>query len=427
MTGCCLDGSEFELLFKRPIVRKTGAVSETGASCRPAAAQRAYPLSVVITVTHFVAILALASSVSAGSAAVSGVPPTEPKSIADAEQNKHCDDDSTGAEDQSDNTQAGAKTSTSDANTDSDTAHRDGDCPDDNDEVGASDAYPDDRPTLSSQFDYYSDSEHYVNLTTTSIATAFSDGIMMSLRRDWVQSEAPGEVQAAEITTLGFSKEFSEQLSVGGGFGSARAMRSTDLVGSLAAHFNYRGATVTATIAREMLLESARTMAANIRQTDFGLSLSDDLSEHISADAEAHHHIYSDGNSSNDFALSPQYTFNLAGIKLETGYRFSYTGFAHNAPSGYWTPQRALSNEIFSALTFDRTWIYGHTELGLNYDLVRESGPLSDGPSGGPGASAAFALGIRPVKGIELETYWTGSGSAGWNSMNFGLSLKYIF
>ncbi|MGA9724071.1 MAG: hypothetical protein WBQ86_16545 [Candidatus Binatus sp.] len=403
-------------------------MSETGTSCKPAAAQRAYPLSVVITLTHFVAILALASSVSAGSAVVSSAPPTEPKSIADAEQNKSCDDDSKSADDQSDsNTQTAAKPSRSDAGTDSDTTHKDGDCADDNDEVGATDAHQDDRPTLSSQFDYYSDSEHYVNLTTTSIATAFSDGVMMSLRRDWVQSEAPGEVQAAEITTLGFSKDFSEQLSVGGGFGSARAMRSTDLVGSLAAHFSYRGATVTATIARDTLLESARTMAANIRQTDFGLSLSDDLSEHISTDAEAHHHIYTDGNSSNDFALSPQYSFDLAGIKLETGYRFNYTGFAHNAPSGYWTPQRALSNEMFSALTFDRAWIYGHSELGLNYDLVRESGPLSNGPSSGPGASAAFALGIRPVKGTELETYWTGTGSAGWNSMNFGLSLKYIF
>ena len=82
---------------------------------------------------------------------------------------------------------------------------------------------------------------------------------------------------------------------------------------------------------------------------------------------------------------------------------------------------------MFSALTFDRKWIYGHSELGFNYDLVRETGPLSNGPSSGPGASAAFALGIRPIRGIELETYWTGTGSAGWNSMNFGLSLKYIF
>jgi len=432
-----------------------GLVSETDSVRKRMAAQRGYALRVAITLIYVVAIVGLASRVSAASALVSNVPTTQPKSIADVEQNKHCDDDSDSADDQSDNnTQARAKPSRSDANKDSDDnrdgsdrddavaksesagSDKDSDCSDDDSaddddkddsKDEAADAELDDRPTLLSQFDYYSDSEHYVNLTTTSIATAPFHGFMVSLRRDWVQAEAPSEVQAAEITTLAFSKDFSERWGIGGGLGNARAMQSNDPVGSFAAHFNYAGATVTTMIAREMLMASAKTLAANIRQTDFGLSFSDDLSEHISTDAEAHHHIYTDGNSSNDFALTPQYTFELAGSKLEVGYRFSYTAFAHSAQSGYWAPQSALSNGIFSALTFDRVWIYGHSELGFSYDAVRETEPLSNGPSSGPGVSAAFALGLRPVRGIELETYWTGNGSVGWNSMNFGLSLKYIF
>jgi hypothetical protein len=447
-----------------------GRVSETGSPCKRAAAQDGYVLRVAITLTYLVAIVALASRVSAASALVSNVPTTHPKSSVDVRQNEHCDDDSDSADDkddkaddQSDDDKATANPSTAnqdqpfaakpdesadadsaqDASADkgrdgaeakSDSGDDDGDCSDDDgaddDDKNDSkdeDVERDDRPTLLSRFDYYSDSDHNVNLTTTSIATAPFHGFMISLRRDWVQAEAPSEVQATEITTVAFSKDFSERWGIGGGFGNARAMRSNDLVGSFAAHFNYAGASITASIAREMLMESARTTAANIRQTDFGLSFSDELSEHVSTDAEAHHHIYTDGNSSNDFALSPQYTFNLAGSKLEVGYRFSYTGFAHSAQSGYWAPQSALSNGISSALTFDRAWIYGHSELGFNYDLARESGPLSNGPSSGPGASAAFALGIRPIRGIELETYWTGTGSAGWNSMNLGLSLKYIF
>jgi hypothetical protein len=113
--------------------------------------------------------------------------------------------------------------------------------------------------------------------------------------------------------------------------------------------------------------------------------------------------------------------------KLAIGYRFSYKTFAKNPDSGYWAPQKALSDGLSASWSFDRTEYYARTELGLDYDSVREIGKLSNGPSSGPGASAAVAFGIRPIKGTELETYWTGNGSPGWNSMNVGLSLKYLF
>ena len=285
----------------------------------------------------------------------------------------------------------------------------------------------DDRPTLQSHFDYYTDSSHYVNITTTSLATAPFHGFMVSLRRDWLQARDLNGAQAVETTTLGFSKELSELWGIGGGFGTARGLQYNDLVGAFQSHFNYRGASVTATIAQEMLAESAQAVKANIRQTDFGLSFSDDLSEHVSTDAEVHHRIYSDGNSSNNIAFSPDYTFNLSLGKLALGYRFSYTAFARNPEAGYWAPQKALSDGLSADWSFDRAEFYGRTELGLDYDSVREIGKLSNGPSSGPGASAAVAFGIRLIKGTELETYWTGSGSPGWNSMNFGVSLSYLF
>ena len=295
----------------------------------------------------------------------------------------------------------------------------------DDDEAAAVD--PDNRATMLSQFDYYSDSQHYVNLTTTSLATAPFHGFMTSLRRDWLQARDSSGAQAAEITTLAFSKEFSELWGVGGGFGTARDLHAYNLVGSFQSHLNYEGASMTASIAREMLLESANAVAANIHQTIYGLSLSDDLTEHVSLDSEAHHRSYSDGNSSNDMAFSPDYIFHLAMGKLSLGYRFSYTAFSENPHNGYWAPQRAISNGLSTAWSFDRTTYYGRSELGLGYDAVRESGKLLDGPGGGPSAQAAVAFGIRPMQGMGLETYWTGNGSPGWNSMNFGLSLNYLF
>ncbi len=297
---------------------------------------------------------------------------------------------------------------------------------DDSDDADKVDA--DDRPTLESRFDYYTDSSRYVNITTTSLATAPYQGFMVSLRRDSLQARDPNGPQAMEITTLGFSRELTELWGIGGGFGTARGLQHSEFVGSLQSHFNYKGFSVTASVAREMLLESAQAVQAGIRQTDFGLNLSDELSEHVSADVEVHHHTYSDGNSSNQIEFSPDYTFALPLGKLALGYRFSYLAFARNPDSGYWAPQKALSHGLSATWSFDRTLYYARTELGLDYESVREIGNLSNGPAtSGPGASAGVAFGIRLIKGTELETYWTGNGSPGWNSMNVGISLKYLF
>ena len=397
------------------------------------------------------AIPAFSSSASAASIAID--PKSKVSGVASPDNHQRCDNESTAADhdtndggaqatkqakddaDSSDDQSDDADQNDSDHDSADATTHQgkdDSGCSNDANVAGndSDDADPvdaDDRPTLESHFDYYTDSSHYVNITTTSLATAPFQGLTVSLRRDWLQARDLSGPQAAEITTLGFNRELTELWGIGGGFGTARGMQHSDLVGSLQSHFDYKGLSVTASVARDMLLESAQTVKANIRKSDFGLSLSEKLSEHVSADAEIHHLIYSDGNSSNQIDFSPDYTFAMPLGKLAIGYRFSYMTFARNPDSGYWAPQKALSDGLSAAWSFDRTEYYARTELGLDYDSVREIGKLSNGPSSGPGASAEVAFGIRLIKGTELETYWTGNDSPGWNSMNVGLSLKYLF
>jgi hypothetical protein len=348
------------------------------------------------------------------------------KENADSSDDQSDDPDQKDAADQNDSDHDRA-TATTDQGKDDNGCSNDADvADDDSDDAGKVDT--DDRPTLESRFDYYTDSSRYVNITTTSLATAPFQGFMVSLRRDSLQARDPNGPQAMEITTLGFSRELTELWGIGGGFGTARGQQHSEFVGSLQSHFNYKGFSVTASFAREVLLESAQAVQANIRQTDFGLNLSDELSEHVTADVEVHHHTYSDGNSSNQIEFSPDYTFALPIGKLALGYRFSYMTFAKNPDSGYWAPQKALSHGLSATWSFDRKLYYARTELGLDYESVREIGNLSNGPStSGPGASAGVAFGIRLIKGTELETYWTGNGSPGWNSMNVGISLKYLF
>jgi len=246
-------------------------------------AQHRCALRIAITLTYVVAIVALASRASAASALVSSVPSTQP--VAAVEKSKRCADDSESANDRSrDDTESRAKSARSDADKDSDEdndedhdedndsaanpkanadadsegasssdddrgepsqadasqdstgSHKGNDCSDDDDsQDDAADVDPDESPTLLSQFDYYSDSEHNLTLTTTSIATAPFQDFMVSLRRDWVQARSMSEVQAAEITTVAFSRDFSEQFGIGGSFGSARAMPSSAEVAPAAA------------------------------------------------------------------------------------------------------------------------------------------------------------------------------------------------
>ena len=353
-----------------------------------------------------------------------GAQPTKQDADSGDDQSDNADQKDDADQNDSDHDRAAATTHKSkDDNGCSNDANVADDDSDDADKVDA-----DDRPTLESRFDYYTDSSRYVNITTTSLATAPYQGFMVSLRRDSLQARDPNGPQAMEITTLGFSRELTELWGIGGGFGTARGLQHSEFVGSLQSHFNYKGFSVTASVAREMLLESAQAVQAGIRQTDFGLNLSDELSEHVSADVEVHHHTYSDGNSSNQIEFSPDYTFALPLGKLALGYSFSYLAFARNPDSGYWAPQKALSHGLSATWSFDRTLYYARTELGLDYESVREIGNLSNGPAtSGPGASAGVAFGIRLIKGTELETYWTGNGSPGWNSMNVGISLKYLF
>ncbi len=284
-----------------------------------------------------------------------------------------------------------------------------------------------DHPTLLSQFDYYSDSDHYLNLTTTSLATAPFHGFMVSLRRDWVQASDLSGAEAAEMTVLAFNEEFSEFWGIGGGFGQARSLDGNDPVGSIQSHLNFGGASLTGTIAHDLLAESAQSLRANVRRTDLGLSFSDDLSEHLSTELELHHKTYSDHNTSNELEFSPQYKFDVWASQLALGYRFNYIGFSQNTENGYWAPERSLSNGLAGNWTFDWNRIFGRGELGLGYDLLRQSG-ASNGPAGsGIDLSASMALGIRPIPGTELQFYLSTEQSAGWNSIASGLSLKYTF
>ena len=323
---------------------------------------------------------------------------------------------------------AASKESSDCAQKDSDSAADKGDADDDSDDNDASSSADETRPSLETRINRETDSDHNDTVTTSTIAGALVDDFFVGLRRDSVSAHDQLGSERAESTVISIHKDLSEAFGLGGGFGMVRTDSWSDFVGSFQTEAKILGADITATIARDLLLSQAAAIRARVRQTDFGLSGSYDLTKQFSSDFEFHHKLYSDHNSSNEFEWTPKYTFDIRDTKLEAGYKFNYTGFARSTDDGYWSPQRVLSHNIFAAWAFDWVETYGRLELSAGPDFVRESGKQSSGPSaGGFGASASAAFGFRPTKDMLIECYFSGDRSPGWQSTATGLSLKYFY
>lgn len=288
---------------------------------------------------------------------------------------------------------------------------------------------PDDqqRTHRETKVDLYRDSDGYRTGTVTTVNHLVLDNFFLDLTRDSVFASDSAGSERSEDTIISFFAQLNEQFGVGGGFGSVYSRGWSLPVGSLKTTTNLADVTIETGVSRSLLATSAQTIRNRVMQTDASTNISYEITKNLVPSLEFHHIDYSDNNRSIGVDFTPQYTFHFDASQLQLGYEFSYQSFAINPDNGYWAPQKALSNGISGTWSFDRTEYYGRAELGFSYDSVRQSGKLADGPSSGPGASGEFAFGIRPTNETTLETYWTGAGSPGWNSMNFGVSLKYFF
>lgn len=320
------------------------------------------------------------------------------------------------------------------AKEDSDCAEKDsdsmdpGDTDDDSEDDTALASADENRPAMETRINHETDSDRNDTVTTSTIAGALVDDFFVSLRRDSVSAHDKSGSERAESTVVSIHKDLSETFGLDGGFGMVRTDNWSDFVGSFQMEAKVLNADITATIARDLLLSQAAAIRSRLRQTDFGLSGSYDLTKQISSEFEFHHKLYSDHNSSNEFEWTPKYTFDIHNTKLEAGYKFNYTAFARSTNDGYWSPQRIFSHNMFAAWAFDWVKAYARLELSAGPDFVREVAKQSSGPSsGGFGASASATFGFRPTPDMLIECYFSGDKSPGWQSTATGLSLKYFY
>ena len=308
-----------------------------------------------------------------------------------------------------------------------DDADDDSDDDDDSDEEVARVPAAKDGPGLETRVDRETDSDGNDTVTSSTIASAFVGDYLVSMRRDAVAAHDPLGAERAEASFISIHKDLSETFALSGGFGSYRSLHYNDFVGSIVAHWHAGDWSISAGIARDALVKSAESIRSNIRQTDFGLSASYDLTKHLSSDFEFHHRNYSDGNSSNDLAFSPVYEFALEKSQFDLGYSFNYRSFAMKANHGYYDPRRLISNGLTATWKFDRELYFGNFEASEGHADIK-------GASGGLGAansamctSVVATMGLRPRKDVAVEGYWGGEWSAAWSSNALGLKIRYSF
>jgi len=288
------------------------------------------------------------------------------------------------------------------------------------------DPVPEQQPILEQNLNLYQDSQHYVTLTSTSVLTASLRHFDISLRKDSIIAGDLQGSQNAESNVIAIHRDLSEQFGLGGGLGSATGLRSSDIVASFSAHANVHSLSLDANMAHDRMLNNAQEIRSNMRQTDFNLTTSADLTSHLSSNAEFHHKEFSDGNHDNELTFGPQYALDVAGGKLAFGYGLSYIAFARGTNNGYWAPQYVLQHDLSATWSFDWVDTYGVLTISAGRASVRSIGKDTQGPSGGYEYGTTAAIGMRPTRGTIVEYYWNASSSAQWSSTSIGLKLSYL-
>jgi hypothetical protein len=306
----------------------------------------------------------------------------------------------------------------------------DADTADSGDEEDAAEVSPPDdeqRNYQENKVDFYRDSQGYRTATVSSHNHLLLDNFLLDLTTDTVAaSDAAGSVRS-EDTRFSFLDNLSENLALGGGFGTVYSQGWSLPIGSLKTAINLAGTTLEASISRSLLATSADTIRNRVMQTDASAILSYEVTENFAPSLEFHHINYSDHNSSIGVEFTPQYTFHLSASQLLVGYDFNYESFAVNPNNGYWAPQRLVANKLTGTWKFDRGFYYGRIEGSLGPESAHQSDSEPGSPEGGFATAASAVFGIRPSENMVFESTFASDRSPGWNSTQIDFGIKYFF
>ena len=285
------------------------------------------------------------------------------------------------------------------------------------------------RPKFDIRYNYYKDSDDN-RLNRGAIFYSFwVDNWNLDFNYRHTDAKDKTRDKRAEDLFFKIYSKLTESVGIGGGLGFNQLGNGETrnfLTGHIRADANISNATIGASIARDVLSDTAQIIENRIKITNVGLYISKPLTDRLSLYGGYNFRDYSDKNNAHDLQFVPRYAV-YANPRIAVGYRFRYLNFHRQSGSGYFDPNDYISNRIFGSLYLEREKFYASMEPFIGHQYFRRNGiPTSDFIGGGAGT-----LGFKPKNNIAIELNAEGGNfsagtAAGFNYYLIGIRFVYL-
>lgn len=229
--------------------------------------------------------------------------------------------------------------------------------------------------------------------------------------------------RAEEVAIKAYT-HMNESLGVGSSLGFAhfgRGSSSTFPTGELRLDAAVPGGKIGASVAREVLTDSAELIANEIKATIAGLQWTQHLTDRITVTGAYRYRTFSDSNHAHEGQAVSQYTlwFNP---KITVGHRFRYVNYKRQSGGGYFDPNDYYSNRGFVSAYLEREKFYGFTDVFVGQQAFKRNGVATKDPIYGGSAS----LGVKATRNLAVEFNIEGGQLASGTSAGAGYSYVIL-
>jgi thioredoxin-like negative regulator of GroEL len=182
-----------------------------------------------------------------------------------------------------------------------------------------------------------------------------------------------------------------------------------------------------ASVTREVLTDTAELIQNRIRMTNFGMYITQPLTDRFSVHGGYNYKSFSDGNHANDLQLVSQYAL-FSAPRIVIGHRFRLLDFHKQSGSGYFDPNNYIANRAFGSFYYENRFFYTYLESYIGYQTFRRNGLAGDEMIHG----GAGSIGVKPLARLVIEVNAEGGNFAagatsGFNYFIIGPRLIYKF
>ena len=215
--------------------------------------------------------------------------------------------------------------------------------------------------------------------------------------------------------------------AVGAGISSTAGGTRNDFIGLATAEMNMGWWTVGASVAREVLTDTAQLVQNWIKHTTETISFAETASSRLTFSESYAQSSYSDSNDAEDLRAGVRYMIPLAPVKMAVGYRFRYWNFRRQSGSGYFDPEDFISHTIFASVYGEHEKLYAYLEPYAGYQSYKRYGVNTSNFF--PGYSAS--VGMKVTKRVACEISGEGGNYAGtttgynYNQVGFRVIVNF--